>query len=220
MKVYADIAQGTIDWQLLKVGKVSASCFADVLAKGQGKTRAKYLRRIVAEILTGKPVDTFRNADTDRGIEQEPMARWTYELITGRAVEQVAFIEHDSLPVGCSPDGLVLNRTRGAEIKSVIPTVQIETIDGGGYPSEHKAQVQGSLWLTGLEVWDFCSYSPLMPEKHRTYIFPVERDAKYIDMLQNEVLGFLEDVQRMLARLDAAHLGLEERLRKSLEVTT
>jgi hypothetical protein len=163
VKVYTDIEQGTPEWHLLKVGKASASCFSDVLAKGQGKMRANYLRRVVAEILTGKPIETFRNRDTDRGQEQEPLARWSYELITGRSVEQVGFIEHDSLPVGCSPDGLVLGRTRGAEIKCVIPTVQVETVDAGGYPSEHKAQIQGGMWIAECGTWDFCSYCPGMP---------------------------------------------------------
>lgn len=217
MKVYADIQQGTPEWQSLRTGKVTASCFADVLAKGQGKTRSKYLRQVVAEILTGKPVETYRNAHMDRGQEQEPLARWAYEFATDNTVEQVTFIEHDELRVGCSPDGLVLNRTRGAEIKCVIPTVQVETILGGGYPSEHKAQVQGSLWITGFEAWDFCSYSPDMPEKHRTYIFTVERDDAYISMLENEVLAFLADVNKSLARLEVAGFDLETLLRKSFK---
>jgi hypothetical protein len=217
VKVYADLAQGTPEWHLLKLGKASASCFADVLAKGQGKTRAKYLRRVVAEILTGKPVETFRNGDTDRGTDQEPMARWSYELITGRFVEQVAFIEHDTLPVGCSPDGLVLGRTRGAEIKCVIPTVQIETVDAGGYPSEHKPQVQGGMWLTECGSWDFCSYCPDMPERLRTYIFTVERDEEYISkQLVPEVRRFVDDVNRMVDRLLGREQDLEALLRKSL----
>lgn len=217
MKVYEEIVQGTPEWHAIKCGVASASCFSDIMAKGQGKMRAKYMRRVVAEILTGKTVETFRNADTDRGTEQEPLARWSYEILTGNTVEQVGFISHDKLRVGCSPDGLVLNRTRGAEIKSVIPTVQIDTVDGGGYPSEHKAQIQGGMWITGFESWDFCSYSPLMPAHLRTYIFTVQRDAAYIDMVKNEVLGFLADVDRMIERLNNAGKGLETLLRESLE---
>jgi hypothetical protein len=60
----------------------------------------------------------------------------------------------------------------------VIPTVQLDTILSGGYPPEHKAQVQGSLWITGRKWWDFCSYSPDMPGKLRLYIFRVERDER------------------------------------------
>jgi hypothetical protein len=218
VKVYTDIQQGTPEWHLLKVGKASASCFSDVLAKGQGKSRAKYLRRVVAEILTGKPIETFRNHDTERGQEDEPMARWSYELITGRTVEQVGFIEHDSLPVGCSPDGLVLNRARGAEIKCVIPTVQVETLDAGGYPSEHKPQIQGGMWIAECGTWDFCSYCPAMPEQLRTYIFTVERDEDYIrKVLEPEVRRFIDDVNRTVDRLLGREPELAELLRKSLK---
>lgn len=216
MKVHRDVEQGTPEWDALRRGKVTASCFADVLAKGQGKTRAKYLRRVVAEILTGKTVETFRNADTDRGQELEPMARWAYEIATGHTVERVAFIDHDELRAGCSPDGLIVGQKRGVEIKCVIPTVQVDTLDGGGYPSEHKAQIQGSMWITGYEAWDFCSYSPDMPEKLRTYIHTVERDEPYIQMLQNEVGAFLAEADRMRKRIDLVGLGFEEILQRSL----
>jgi hypothetical protein len=60
----------------------------------------------------------------------------------------------------------------GIEAKCVIPTVQLDTILGGDYPSEHKAQIQGNLWITGRKWWDFVSYSPDMPEHLRLYVFP------------------------------------------------
>lgn len=218
MKVHTDIEQGTPEWFALRCGKATASELSCVLAKGQGKTRASYLRRVVAEILTGKPVETFRNAHTDRGQEQEPMARWSYELITGHSVERVAFIEHDTLSAGCSPDGFVLARARGAEIKCVIPTVQVETIDAGGYPSEHKAQIQGSMWIAECGSWDFCSYCPDMPERLRTYIFTVERDEDYIrKVLEPEVRRFLDEVNRTVDRLLGRGKDIEGALRASLK---
>jgi hypothetical protein len=217
VKVYRDIEQGSEAWHAMRVGKATASCFDAVLAKGQGKMRANYLKRVIAETLTGKVMESYRNAHMDRGQEQEPLARWSYELATGNAVEQVSFIEHDSLDVGCSPDGLIVGKRRGAEIKCVIPTVQVETILAGGYPSEHKAQIQGSMWITGFEEWDFCSYSPDMPEHLRTYVFTVARDEAYIKALEAEVLRFLKDRDDALARLAPGGYDVEGLLRKSLE---
>lgn len=212
MKVYRDIAQGTPEWFALRVNKVTASCFSDVLAKGQGKTRAKYLRRVVAEALTGKPFETFRNADMDRGQEQEPLARWAYELVTDHGVDRVAFVEHDTIRAGCSPDGLVVGKKRGAEIKCVIPTVQVETLLCGSYPSEHKAQVQGSMWITGYDEWDFCSYCPDMrEERHRLYIYTVKRDDAYIKTLEDEVRRFLSEVDAILDQLGHGDGRLLER---------
>jgi hypothetical protein len=217
VKVHTDFQQGTPEWFALRAGKATASEFASILAKGQGKMRASYLRRIVAERLPGKPVETYRNAHMDRGQEQEPLARMSYERLSDNLVQQVSFIEHDGIAAGCSPDGLIIGMKRGAEIKCVIPTVQVETILAGGYPSEHKAQIQGSLWITGYEAWDFCSYSPDMPEKLRTYIFTVERDDPYIAMIENEVRGFLADVDKAIERLGFAGVALEELLRRSLK---
>jgi hypothetical protein len=58
VKVYTDIEQGTPEWFALRINKATASEFSAVLAKGQGKTRAAYLKRVVAEALTGKPIET------------------------------------------------------------------------------------------------------------------------------------------------------------------
>lgn len=162
--------------------------------------RAAYLRRVLAERLTGKPSETYKNAHMDRGTEQEPYARMAYESKTGNLVEEVGFIKHPTMMAGCSPDGLV-DHDGGAEIKSVIPTVQLETLDGGGYPNEHKAQIQGCLWVTGRTWWDFCSFSPDLPAHLRLYIFRVERDPAYIAALAADVVRFLAEVDERYATL-------------------
>lgn len=218
MKVHDDIEQGTEAWLAIKAGKVGASCFADILAKGQGKTRAAYMRRVVAERLLGQPIETYRNAHMDRGIEQEPLARLAYEAATDHELRRVAFIEHDSLAAGCSPDSLIVWKDRGLEIKCVIPTVQVETVYGGVMPPEHRAQVQGSMWITGYSEWDFLSYSPTMPKHLRAFIVTVERDQAFIDELEREVRRFLADVDRMIDALRPGGPDLEGKLRASLKV--
>ena len=71
--------QGSPEWLQEKCGFAGASEFSAILAKGQGITRTKYLRRLVAERLTGKPTDTYKNGHMERGTEQEPLARSAYE---------------------------------------------------------------------------------------------------------------------------------------------
>lgn len=192
-------------WLLDKYGYAGASMFHAILAKGQGKTRASYLRRILAERLTGKPTETYQSDDMARGIAQEPLARLAYEARSDNLVEFSGFIKHATLRCGCSPDGLV-EQDGGTEFKCVIPTVQVETILRGGYPPEHKPQVQGSLWITGRKWWDFCSYSQDMPAHLRVYIFRVERDEDYIANLEKEVRAFLSEVDELLGRLSAFQL--------------
>lgn len=192
--------QGSDEWLEARLGRVTASCFADVMAKGQGVTRIKYMRRIVAERLTGKPFESYFNRDMERGTEQEPYARMEYESATGNLVQEVGFIQHPTLLTGSSPDGLI-DDDGGLEIKSVKPTVQIETIERGSYPYEHAAQVQGNLWITGRKWWDFVSYSPDMPEPLRLYIHRVERNEEYIQNLEAEVIRFLAEAEEMYQRL-------------------
>lgn len=191
--------QGSESWFEERRGRATASRFSDVLAKGQGKTRASYMLKLAAERLTGKVEEGFSNKHTDRGTEQEPFARLAYEAHVGEIVEEVGFIKHPTMMAGSSPDGLV--DVGGVEIKSVIPTVQIETIMKGGYPSSHKAQIQGNLWITGRPWWDFVSYSPDMPGKLRLYVFRVERDEAYIRTIESEVRTFLTELDALIETL-------------------
>ena len=191
-------------WFLDRLGHATASNFSDVMAKGEGKTRKTYMMKLLAERLTGKPTESFSNKHTERGTEQEPFARLAYEARTGNLVEEVGFIVHPDMKAGSSPDGLV-DKDGGVEIKSVIPTVQLETIAKGGFPSTHKAQIQGALFITGRAWWDFVSFSPDLPENLRLYVFRVERDQAYIDELEKEVIRFLAD----LYELEKKYRGLD-----------
>ena len=192
--------QGSDEWLEARLGLVTASCFSDVMAKGQGITRLKYMRRVVSERLTGRLAESYFNRDMERGKEQEPYARMKYEAKTGNLVEEIGFIRHSSLLAGCSPDGLI-DDDGGIEIKSVNPTVQIETIERGSYPYEHAPQVQGNLWITGRDWWDFVSYSPDMPGHLKLYVFRVERNEEYIRNLEAEVIRFLSEADEMYQRL-------------------
>lgn len=194
--------QGSPEWFDKRCGRATSSEFSTVLAKGEGKTRAKYLRQIVAERLTGKPTETYKNGHMDRGTEQEPMARLAYEAAIDDFVEQVGFVEHPTLMAGCSPD--FLRKDRGGEIKCVLPHIQVETIQRGGFPPEHRAQIQGGMWVTGREFWDFCSYSPDMPKHLRLYRYTVQRDDAYIETLEAEVRRFLTEVDRTVELLMGA----------------
>lgn len=193
--------QGSEGWFSERLGCATASCYSDVMAKGEGTTRKRYMLKLAAERLTGKTAESFSSKHTDRGNEQEPYARLAYEALTGEIVQEVGFIRHPNLMAGCSADGLV-NEDGGVEIKSVIPTVQIETILRGKYPTCHKAQIMGNLWGTGRRWWDFVSFSPYLPENMQLYIFRVERDEEYIQTLEKEVRAFLKELDDLVGKLN------------------
>lgn len=176
--------------------------FSAVMAKGEGKTRKAYMVKLAAERLTGKPNGgeiMFSNKHTDRGTEQEPFARLAYEAFTGSVVQEAGFIRHPLLMAGSSPDGLI-EADGGVEIKSVIPTVQLETIEKGGFPSSHRAQIMGNMWNTERDWWDFVSFSPDLPEWLRLYVFRVERDEAYIKELEREIRIFLSELDALVEK--------------------
>lgn len=198
--------QGSPEWLAARAGHVSASRFADVLAKprngtGEAATRAKYRWELVAERLTGGPVESYSNRAMERGTELEPHARLAYEAKTGNFVEEVGFIVCPAhAMVGCSPDGLI-GTDGGVEIKCPAnPVVHVQTIHGG-MPSEHRAQVQGAMWVTERAWWDFCSYDPRMPARLQLYVERIQRDDAYIANLAREVTQFQSEVERQLESL-------------------
>ena len=109
--IYTDIEQGSQEWHLLKLGKASASHIHEIMAtvkSGEAATRRNYKMRLVTEILTGQPEQTYQSYDMELGVEREAQARLAYEFFTGNVVEQVGFIEHPLMAdYGCSPDGIV-----------------------------------------------------------------------------------------------------------------
>lgn len=211
--------QGSPEWFAERAGHVTASRFKDVLAKikvGEAAGRKNYRVQLVTERLTGRPCESFTNAAMEWGTATEPHARAAYESARGLMVDEVGFLHHpEVLWVGASPDGLI-GAEGGCEIKCPHQsTVHVETWDSG-MPTEHRAQIQGTLWVTGRKWWDFISFDPRMPEGLQLYVERIERDEKYIEALYVEVELFLGQVGAMVTRL-RERPTLEDQLRKSLE---
>lgn len=187
-EIFYDIEQGEPEWFECRKGLPTSSQFSVVQASGRGGgesiTRAKYLRTLAGEILTGEPAPAgYTNDHMARGHEQEDDARRLFSLITDLEPIQVGFVREGR--AGCSPDSLI-GDDAGLEIKCAIPSVQIERLQLGRLPPEHAAQVQGSLWVTGRKHWHFVSYCPRLPP----LMIKVERDEAYIDRLAKAVEAF------------------------------
>lgn len=196
-EIFRDIEQGTPEWFAARAGIPTASEFSTVLAKGKGGgasvTRTRYLRQLAGEILTGEPAPTgYRNWHMERGHAEEDDARRLFGLIMDVEPEHVGFVREGR--AGCSPDSLI-GDDAGLEIKSDIPSVQIERLQRGTLPPEHVAQVQGCLWITGRSHWWFMSSShPRLPP----LIVRVERDEDYIARLAKAVAAFNEELDAIV----------------------
>lgn len=182
-----DCEQGSPEWFAARLGIPTASEFATVMAKGEGKTRKTYMLKLAGEVLTGEPMATYQNADMERGKIMEDEARSAYALMKDADPIRVGFILNGQK--GCSPDSL-LGNAGGLEIKSAAPHIQIERLLKNDLPAEHRAQVQGNLWVTEREFWDFASYCPRLP----LMVVRVYRDETYIANLASAVKAFNEEL--------------------------
>lgn len=199
--------QRTEEWFAKRCGKFTGSRFVDVMAKSKrdGKPLKAYsdlVWDLVVERMTGQAQDGVDSFAMRHGRDVEPYARQEYELVTGLAVEQIDFVQHPEYSfVGCSPDGLI-GDDGGLEMKcpkdSAIHLQRF--LDGMG--DEFIPQVQGCLWVTGRDWWDWVSYDPRMPESHRLLRLRIERDDKYIKTLEESVLAAESEVLSIIEQLN------------------
>lgn len=203
MNIIYDIAQGSPEWLALRLGKVTASRFSDVLAKGRGnapsKTRQSYLYQLAAEIVTGEPQDAFKSSAMEWGNECEPRARAAYELKNNCDVTECAFIEFSD-KLGVSPDGLI-GDSGLLEIKCPNTVTQIQRYLKGEFPTEYKAQVQGQLWVSERDWCDFVSFDPRINTSADYFQIRVYRDEDYIFNLATECSKFLDELAILVEKL-------------------
>jgi putative phage-type endonuclease len=197
--------QRTEEWFSARLGKVTASRVADVLAKiksGESASRKNYKMELVVQRLTGKPQESFTNAAMEWGTEQEPFARMAYEAHTGTFVKEEGFVDHPTIEgFGCSPDGIVGDGL--IEIKAPNTANHIETVLENKAPSKYIPQMQCQMACTGAKWCDFVSFDPRVPEDLQLFVVRVERDQEYIDSMEVEVKQFLSEVLDLFNQLKA-----------------
>ena len=195
--------QRTDEWFAARIGKVTASRVADVIAKtksGYGAGRANYLADLVVERLTGQKAQGFSNAAMEWGTQTEPQARAAYSAKTGILVEEVGFIDHPTVAMsGASPDGFAEEGL--IEVKCPNTSTMLEYILDGKPPQKYVTQMQWQMACTDRPWCDFVSFDPRLPERLQLLVVRVPRDDDYIAMLETEVRKFLAEVDEKVTKL-------------------
>lgn len=191
------IEQGSYDWHKIRLGVITASKAHMILSKSTTQTYQNYLAELCAEIATKAPQDPISSKAIDWGNENEPLAIQTYEFETGRPVQRMAFLfGDDSLRTGCSPDGIT--ELGGLEIKCPFNTQNhILSLTDGRVKKEYQTQVQYSMYVSGLQFWEFGSFDPRML-KNNLHTIGIERDEKTQKLLADAVPQFIHEMDRML----------------------
>ena len=197
--------QRTDEWYAARLGKVTASRVADVIAKtksGYSTSRANYMAELICERLTGVRGDSYSSAAMQWGTNTEPQARAAYEARSGSLVTETGFVPHCSIfDGGASPDGLIGDDGL-VEIKCPFTATHLDTLLTEAVPGRYVTQMQWQMACTGREYTDFVSYDPRMPEGLQLFIKRVPRSNLYIAELEGEVLQFLKEVDDKVNKLN------------------
>jgi hypothetical protein len=193
-----ELEQGSPEWFEARLGSIGGSTISSVVAGGQGKMRKNLMYRLAGEILSGQSYEGYKNYHMDRGIEQEADARNMYELMTENELHQVGLIRHSphkhfSPDALCGDWGLV-------EIKSVIPSVHVETIWSGKVPAAYRKQCQWGLFITESDWCDFVSYSPLVTQRPM-WVKRVKKDEELIDTLDIAADKFIAEMLEIVEKI-------------------
>lgn len=199
------IEQGSPEWFAQRLGKVTASRVADVIAKtksGYSTSRDNYMAQLVCERLTGTVAESFSNSAMAWGTETEPLARAAYETYLDVLVDEVAMINHPTIEqAGASPDGLV-GEIGQLEIKCPNTATHIETLLSQTVPSKYNTQMQWQMACTGREWCDFASFDPRLPKELQLFVKRVPRDNAYITVLEKEVIEFITELESKIKKLN------------------
>lgn len=174
--IWHDVQQNSDEWNDLRRGKATASQFGCFMAndgKAFGEPAKRYALQIALEILTDKKSESgFSNEHTERGHEQEPVARMMYEDENFISVQNGGFF--DCGDYGDSPDGLV-GSDGVIEIKSVTAPIHYATLRRNNFDPSYLWQLAGHLDCTGREWVDFVSYCAEFPSDRQLRVHRIYR---------------------------------------------
>ena len=183
--------QRSAEWFQARLGRVTASKFSEVMAKGRGSSpsarRQTYLNHLVAERISGELAENYTGGDAERGIAYEDEAIRAYEFQTDETVKRIGLVRNDL--AGASPDGLVGDDGL-VEVKAPRRHHYIRMVLSDDPAADYFPQIMGQLWLTERSWCDLCLYAPPLP----LFVLRVPREDDYIANLATAVEAFEADV--------------------------
>ena len=196
--------QGSIEWHIARLGKVTASHAKDVVTPGgkptANKARETYRNELLAERMLGRAADHFTTDAMKRGTELEPAARTWYKLETGNRVRQVGFVTRDDIAgCGCSPDGICDDRM--IEIKIPVAHNLIGLILGDAPQEDYNLQIQFQMWICGVALCDLVLFSDTDGIPSR--IYTVAKDDKMHASFDTHIPSFIAELAACEARIIA-----------------
>lgn len=206
MKTYTAFEQNSVEWLSARAGVVTAS-ESDALVSPRwearkGKGIDTYLAQKVAEKWTGGPISNAMSLDMDLGKIQEDEALPWLSFEFGWLIDRPALITNDEVTIGCSPDGWAKGGT-GIEVKCPAAQNHVKYLLANSIPDDYVAQVQFSMFVTGMSHWMFVSYRRGFPN----LVLRIERDEEAQKAIKTALDAFLPRLEAAITKLTALNGG-------------
>ena len=210
--------QGTAEWLQARVGKIGASnihkamAFLTRASKGKkpgesSAVRDAFILELATELITRMPVEHYVSKAMDIGTQFESEARTEYWMATGDEVEQTGFVLHPTIDfLGASPDGLILPKKKGLEIKVPMLHTHMGYVRDGVVPEDYIPQMQLGMLCCELPEWDFCSYCPPevypeLPDRFRLFIKTLPADLELHRAMEEAAIKTMQEATELVERL-------------------
>lgn len=203
-----DVKQGSLEWQLARLGIPTASQFHRIVTPKTMRLSSgvdTYAHELLAEEMLGHPINEDESQFMTRGTALEQQAMQFYEFTRDVKTERVGLVLRDDALVGCSPDRLV-GEDGGLELKCPSAAVHVSYMLNVADAGKFNAQIQGALWLTGRQWWDWLSYNPELP----SVLVRFHRDEKFIATLETAIGHFIEYLDECRRKLFASGFYTED----------
>lgn len=203
------IKHRTPEWYQARIGKFTASNFANLMAKPAdrvslwSKSAMNCIENAAIEIFLNKCQDSGRpDSDaTSWGMRHEKEAIEAFAQLTGFETRETGFVLHPTLKdVGTTPDAIVIENRHAenlilAQIKC--PYNQqyhldyLQKIKCGASLQKSKSmyywQMQGEMWVTGAIYSYFVSFDPRIVGNQRLHFAKIEKNNETIENLRTTI---------------------------------
>jgi len=163
MKAHFEIEQGSLDWHLLRHGKIGGTASAQLFVNSNTlfyDLLAEQTERYDEDADTG-----YVSSDILRGKELEPQARAELSAYLGIELLECGWIQSDNELLGISPDGISADLTVQFEIKCPQAKKHLRTCIENEIPLDNINQCIHAFAVNPmLERLVFLSYRPESPK--------------------------------------------------------
>ena len=197
--------QRSDEWFAARLGLLTCSQFPKLMPMARQKpddwneTQLSILREVAAERLTGKHEESYTSSAMQWGIDNEDMARYTFEAETMETVRKCGFFKSDVSPdfIGGSPDGIIVRDGEDwgvAEFKCPTSKQHLRyLLDKEELWNDYKWQVLGHCFVSHIKHYALVSYDPRFDETKQLVVIARELEFNELDPLRYR-LGLAVDI--------------------------